>query len=75
MLPAALQAGVAAYVEQFADHVDENERRLVVVRKTGKSTTPKRGCTDMLACARSDFPSHSSTAYASTSTSTSGSNR
>lgn len=30
MLAAALQAEVAAYVEQFADHLDENGRRLVV---------------------------------------------
>ncbi|MGI5219271.1 IS256 family transposase [Nocardia sp. CA-290969] len=30
MLAAALQAEVAAYVEQFADQVDENGRRLVV---------------------------------------------
>ena len=30
MLAAALQAEVAAYVEQFADHLDEDGRRLVV---------------------------------------------
>ncbi|ELB89893.1 transposase [Rhodococcus wratislaviensis IFP 2016] len=30
MLAAALQAEVAAYIEQFADQVDENGRRLVV---------------------------------------------
>jgi hypothetical protein len=30
MLAAALQAEVAAYVEQFADHVDERGHRLVV---------------------------------------------
>ena len=30
MLAAALQAEVAAYVEQFVDRVDENGRRLVV---------------------------------------------
>jgi putative transposase len=30
MLAAALQAEVAAYVEQFADQVDEDGRRLVV---------------------------------------------
>jgi hypothetical protein len=30
MLDAALQAEVAAYVEQFADQVDEDGRRLVV---------------------------------------------
>ncbi len=30
MLSAALRAEVAAYVEQFADQVDENGRRLVV---------------------------------------------
>ena len=30
MLAAALQAEVAAYIEQFSDQVDENGRRLVV---------------------------------------------
>ena len=30
MLEAALKAEVAAYIEQFADHVDDNGRRLVV---------------------------------------------
>jgi putative transposase len=30
MLAAALQAEVVAYVEQFADHLDEDGRRLVV---------------------------------------------
>lgn len=30
MLAAALQAEVAAYIDQFADHLDENGRRLVV---------------------------------------------
>ena len=30
VLAAALQAEVAAYIEQFADQVDENGRRLVV---------------------------------------------
>jgi putative transposase len=30
MLAAALQAEVAAYVEQFVDHLDEDGRRLVV---------------------------------------------
>ena len=30
MLAAALQAEVAAYVEQFAHHLDEDGRRLVV---------------------------------------------
>ncbi|MER2085742.1 MAG: transposase, partial [Rhodococcus sp. (in: high G+C Gram-positive bacteria)] len=30
MLAAALQAEVAAYIDQFADHLDENGHRLVV---------------------------------------------
>jgi hypothetical protein len=38
MLAAALKAEVAAYVEQFADQLDEDSRRLVV--RNGDITSP-----------------------------------
>ncbi len=61
MLAAALKAEVAAYVEQFADPVDENGRRLVV--RSGYHHDP-RGA-DRGGCGRRS-PRHGSTTNVST---------
>jgi hypothetical protein len=46
MLAAALQAEVAAYVDQFADQLDQNGRRLVGPQRVSPRTrgADRRGC-------------------------------
>lgn len=53
MLVAALQAEVAAYIEQFADQVDEDGRRLVVLGRL----PPRTRCADRRGCGHREGPS------------------